>query len=135
MIDKREANFYTNLTLLHCFGLRNSKHVKITMTIATTVYEMQWHSAVILLYLTCHEFRCMERLLVSNHSSVLIHYTFVEPYAGVSGQRMGSSTMRRYTPLNGTTGNIRKNGSITNRMVSSVALTELVKLCYSYSIL
>ena len=40
-----------------------------------------------------------------------------EPYAGIAGKRMGSSTMRRYTPLNGQSGNIRKNGAIANRVV------------------
>ncbi|KAF6019498.1 LMNTD1 [Bugula neritina] len=39
-----------------------------------------------------------------------------EPYAGIKGQTMGSSTMRRYTPLNPRSGNVRMNGSITNRV-------------------
>ena len=50
-------------------------------------------------------------------SMMFLLFPPAEPYAGIAGKRMGSSTMRRYTPLNGQSGNIRKNGAIANRVV------------------
>lgn len=37
-----------------------------------------------------------------------------QPYAGASGQRMGSASLRKYSP----THNIRGNGTIVNKSVS-----------------
>ena len=65
------------------------------------------------------------RETITTQSMMLIRFLLfltAEPYAGIAGKRMGSSTMRRYTPLNGQSGNIRKNGAIANRVVGCYVL-------------
>ena len=81
----------------------------------------------------------MSRLLqFGKTAKILPRKTFLfpgEPYSGISGQKMGSSTMRRYTPLNASAGNIRKNGSIANRVVGSMSYILLCKHCVIIAVL
>lgn len=46
------------------------------------------------------------------------------PYAGASAQRMGSASLRKYSP----THNIRGNGTITNKSVSLACCLNIYKM-------